>query len=98
MRAFPSLAKPAVLDFYQSAYRDCRIVNSRTFPSARSVSSSSKHGSSCESGDGRSLGGHECNGDISPTDAYFETSLPPIGYALRRHSAGRLRATQAAMA
>jgi hypothetical protein len=31
------LSQPAVLDFYQSAYRDCRIVNSRTFPSARSV-------------------------------------------------------------
>jgi hypothetical protein len=28
---------PAVLDFYQQAYRDCRIVNSSTFPPARAV-------------------------------------------------------------
>ena len=31
------LSQPAILDFYQSAYRDCRIVNSSTFPSARAM-------------------------------------------------------------
>jgi hypothetical protein len=31
------LSQPAVLDVYQKAYRDCRIVNSSTFPSARAV-------------------------------------------------------------
>ena len=31
------LSMPAVLDFYQQAYRDCRIINSRTFPQARAV-------------------------------------------------------------
>jgi hypothetical protein len=31
------LSRSAVLDFYQSAYRDCRIINSSTFPSARAV-------------------------------------------------------------
>jgi hypothetical protein len=31
------LSRPAVLDFYQQAYRDCRIINSSTFPSARAV-------------------------------------------------------------
>jgi hypothetical protein len=31
------LSQPAVVDFYQGAYRDCRIINSNTFPSARSV-------------------------------------------------------------
>ena len=31
------LSMPAVLDFYQQAYRDCRIINSSTFPSARAV-------------------------------------------------------------
>lgn len=31
------LSMQAVLDFYQQAYRACRIVNSATFPSARSV-------------------------------------------------------------
>jgi hypothetical protein len=31
------LSQTAVLDFYQQAYRDCRIVNSSTFPSPRAV-------------------------------------------------------------
>lgn len=31
------LSMNAVLDFYQRAYRDCRIINSRTFPPARAV-------------------------------------------------------------
>jgi len=31
------LSQPAVLDVYQQAYRDCRIVNSSTFPSPRAV-------------------------------------------------------------
>jgi hypothetical protein len=31
------LSTSAVLDFYQRAYRDCRIVNSQTFPTARAV-------------------------------------------------------------
>jgi hypothetical protein len=31
------LSMPAVLDFYQQAYRDCRIINSSTFPPARAV-------------------------------------------------------------
>ena len=31
------LSQPAILDFYQQAYRDCRIVNSSTFPTARAV-------------------------------------------------------------
>jgi len=31
------LSMPAVLDFYQQAYRACRIINSSTFPSPRSV-------------------------------------------------------------
>lgn len=31
------LSMHAVLDFYQQAYRNCRIINSSTFPSARSV-------------------------------------------------------------
>ena len=31
------LSMPAVLDFYQQAYRDCRIINRSTFPPARAV-------------------------------------------------------------
>jgi hypothetical protein len=31
------LGMSAILDFYQRAYRDCRIINSRTFPPARAV-------------------------------------------------------------
>lgn len=31
------LSMSAVLDFYQRAYRDCRIINSRTFPPPRAV-------------------------------------------------------------
>jgi hypothetical protein len=31
------LSMSAILDFYQRAYRDCRIVNSHTFPSARAL-------------------------------------------------------------
>lgn len=31
------LSMNAVLDFYQRAYRDCRITNSRTFPPARAI-------------------------------------------------------------
>jgi len=27
----------AVLDLYQRAYRSCRIINSSTFPTARSI-------------------------------------------------------------
>ena len=29
------LSPHAVLDFYQRAYRDCRIINSSTFPTCR---------------------------------------------------------------
>jgi hypothetical protein len=31
------LSPSAVLDFYQRAYRDCRIVNSSTFPAPRAL-------------------------------------------------------------
>ena len=31
------LSMSAVLDFYQRAYRDCRIINSHTFPPARAI-------------------------------------------------------------
>ncbi|MGC1373845.1 MAG: hypothetical protein WA824_17055 [Candidatus Sulfotelmatobacter sp.] len=31
------MSMSAVLDFYRRAYRDCRIINSHTFPSARAV-------------------------------------------------------------
>lgn len=31
------LSMNAVLDFYQRAYRDCRIINSHTFPPARAI-------------------------------------------------------------
>ena len=31
------MSEHAVREFYQRAYRECRIINSHTFPSARSV-------------------------------------------------------------
>jgi len=31
------LSMNAVLDFYQRAYRDCRIINSHAFPPARAI-------------------------------------------------------------
>jgi hypothetical protein len=31
------LSEPAVLEIYRRAYRECAIINSRTFPSARSM-------------------------------------------------------------
>ncbi|MGD0987523.1 MAG: hypothetical protein ABR874_06920 [Candidatus Sulfotelmatobacter sp.] len=31
------MSMSAILDFYQRAYRDCRIINSQTFPPARAV-------------------------------------------------------------
>jgi len=31
------LSEPAVREVYQRAYRECAIINSRTFPSARSI-------------------------------------------------------------
>ena len=31
------LSEPAVRDFYQSAYRECAIINRRTFPPARAI-------------------------------------------------------------
>jgi hypothetical protein len=31
------LSEPAVREVYQRAYRECAIINSRTFPSARSM-------------------------------------------------------------
>jgi hypothetical protein len=31
------LSMNAILDFYQRAYRDCRIINSHTFPPARAI-------------------------------------------------------------
>jgi len=31
------LSMQAVLDLYQRAYRSCRIINSSTFPTARSI-------------------------------------------------------------
>jgi hypothetical protein len=31
------MSMSAVLDFYQRAYRDCRIINSHTFPPARAI-------------------------------------------------------------
>jgi hypothetical protein len=36
-RNLSHLSMSAVLDFYQRAYRDCRIINSQTFPQARAV-------------------------------------------------------------
>ena len=32
-----NLSTNAILDFYQRAYRDCRIINSGTFPPARAI-------------------------------------------------------------
>jgi hypothetical protein len=34
---YPVLGESGVRDFYQTAYRECAIINSRTFPSARSM-------------------------------------------------------------
>ena len=31
------LSMNSILDFYQRAYRDCRIINSHTFPPARAI-------------------------------------------------------------
>jgi hypothetical protein len=31
------LSEPAVLEVYRRAYRECAIINSRTFPTARSM-------------------------------------------------------------
>jgi len=31
------LSEPAVRDFYQSAYRECAIINRQTFPTARAI-------------------------------------------------------------
>jgi hypothetical protein len=31
------LSEPAVREFYQRAYRECAIINSRTFPPARAM-------------------------------------------------------------
>jgi hypothetical protein len=31
------MSEPAVREFYQRAYRECAIINSSTFPAARSV-------------------------------------------------------------
>jgi hypothetical protein len=36
-RNLSHLSMSAVLDFYQRCYRNCRIINSHTFPSARAV-------------------------------------------------------------
>jgi hypothetical protein len=36
-RSLAHLSEPAVLDVYQQAYRACRIINSRTFPTARAI-------------------------------------------------------------
>ena len=36
-RNLAHLSMHAVLDFYQQAYRACRIINDRTFPPARAV-------------------------------------------------------------
>lgn len=36
-RNLSHLSMNAIVDFYQRAYRDCRIVNSHTFPPARAV-------------------------------------------------------------
>lgn len=37
VKSLSHLRMSAVLDFYQRAYRDCRIINGRTFPPARAV-------------------------------------------------------------
>jgi len=31
------LSEPGVREFYQRAYRECHIINSHTFPAARSI-------------------------------------------------------------
>lgn len=36
-KSLSHLSMGDVLDFYQRAYRDCRIINGRTFPPARAV-------------------------------------------------------------
>ncbi len=36
-RNLSHLSLPAIVDFYQHAYRACRIINERTFPPARAV-------------------------------------------------------------
>jgi hypothetical protein len=36
-RNLSHMSMNAVLDFYQRAYRDCRIINSHTFPAPRAV-------------------------------------------------------------
>ncbi len=36
-RNLSHLSMHAVLDFYQQAYRSCRIINDRTFPPPRAV-------------------------------------------------------------
>jgi hypothetical protein len=36
-RSLAHLSMSAVLDFYQRAYRACRIINASTFPTARAV-------------------------------------------------------------
>jgi hypothetical protein len=36
-RDLSRLSMHAVLDFYQQAYRSCRIMNDRTFPPARAL-------------------------------------------------------------
>jgi nitrogen regulatory protein PII-like uncharacterized protein len=38
-RNLAMMSEAAVRDFYQHAYRECRIINGRTFPSARSIQS-----------------------------------------------------------
>lgn len=37
VRNLAVLSEPAVREFYQRAYRECAIINSRTFPPARAV-------------------------------------------------------------
>ena len=36
-RKLSFLSEPAVREFYDRAYRECRIINSRTFPPARAI-------------------------------------------------------------
>lgn len=37
IRNLSLLSEHAVLDFYRSAYRECAIINSRTFPPPRAI-------------------------------------------------------------
>ena len=37
MRNLSLLSEPGVREFYERAYRECRIINSHTFPPARAV-------------------------------------------------------------